>query len=168
MNTCKSYLEQIKIDLSFEQIRQMSVYKFKKLVKQKTQEAAFEYLIKKKNGQTKIQDVQYSKLEIQEYLLEGNSNTEISKLIYKCRGKTLDIKTHKSWKYDDKLCVGCQANLETENELLICEGYCEENEVPDNAISYNLVFSESAKEMIQVAKVIKRRLKVKERLLDNG
>ena len=59
VNTCKSYLEQIKIDLSFEQIRQMSLYKFKKLVKQKTQEAAFEYLIKKKNGQTKIQ-VQYS------------------------------------------------------------------------------------------------------------
>ena len=64
--------------------------------------------------------------------------------------------------------MGCQANLETENELLICEGYCEENIVPDNAISYNLVFSESAKEMIQVAKVIKRRLKVRERLLDNG
>ena len=39
--------------------------------------AAFECLIKKKNGQTKIQDVEYSKLEIQEYLLEGNSNTDI-------------------------------------------------------------------------------------------
>ena len=33
-------------------------------------------------------------------------------------------------------CV-CQSNLETENELLICEGYCEENEVLDNAKSYN-------------------------------
>ena len=168
VNTCKSYLEQIKIDLSFEQIRQMSVYKFKKLVKQKIQEAAFEYLIKKKNGQTKIQDVQYSKLEIQEYLLEGNSNTEISKLICKCRGKTLDIKKLGSWKYDDKLCVARQANLETENELLICEGYCEENEVPDNAISYNLVFSDSPKEIIKVAKVMKWRLNVREQLLDNG
>jgi hypothetical protein len=89
----------------------MSVYKFKKLVKQKTIEAAFEYLIKKKNSQTKIKDIQYSKLEIQEYLLEGNQNTEISKLIYKCRGKTLDIKTHKSWKYGDKFCVGCKLNV---------------------------------------------------------
>ena len=79
VNTCKSYLETLKIDLSFEQIRQMSVYKFKKLVKQKTIEAAFEYLIKQKNSQTKFKDIQYSKLEIQEYLLEGNQNTEISK-----------------------------------------------------------------------------------------
>ena len=69
----------------------MSVYKLKKLVKQKTLEAAFEYLIKKKNSQTKIQDLQYTKLEIQEHLLEGNANTEISEIIYKCRGKKLDI-----------------------------------------------------------------------------
>ena len=85
--------------------------KFKKLVKQKNLEAAFEYLIKKKNSRTKIQDLQYSKLEIQEYLLEGSANTEISKIIYKCRGKTLYIKTHKSWKYDDKLCLGCQSRV---------------------------------------------------------
>ena len=42
----------------------MSVYKFKKLVKQKIVIAAFEYLIKKKISQTKIQDSQYSNLDI--------------------------------------------------------------------------------------------------------
>ena len=52
--------------------------------------------------------------------------------------------------------------METENEQLVCEGYCEENEVLDLALSYNLVFSESAKEIIKVAKVNKRRVKVRE------
>ena len=77
--------------------------------------------------------------------------------IYKCRGKTLDLKTHKSWKYDDKLCLGCKYNVDTENKLLVCEGYCEENEVLDDALPYDLVFSESVKDMLKVAKVIKKR-----------
>ena len=160
-------MQTLKIDLTFEEIRQMSVYKFKKLAKQKASEAAFEYLTKKKNSQSKIKDLQYSHLEIQEYLLEGNENTEISKLIYKCRGKTLDIKTHKSWKYEDKLCVGCKTNVETENELLSCDGFGNEEEDQDT-LSYNLVFSESVSDRIRVAKIIKKRIKTRQAILDNG
>ena len=59
----------------------------------------------------------------------------VSKLIHKCRGKTLDIKTHKFWKYNDKLCVGCQADVETETEIFVCDGYCEENEVIVDTLS---------------------------------
>ena len=167
VDTCKKYLQTLKIDLTFEEIRQMSVYKFKKLVKQKTSEAAFEYLIKKKNSQSKIKDLEYRHLEIQEYLLEGNENTEVSKLIYKCRGKTLDIKTHKSWKYEDKLCVGCKTNVETENELLACDGFGNEEEDQDT-LSYNLVFSELVSDRIRVAKIIKKRIKTRQAILDNG
>ena len=84
--------------LSFEDIGKMSTYTFKKIVKEKVIQAGFQYLMEKKNEpgkQTKIAHLQYSKLELQEYLLDVNKNTEISKRIYKARGKNLDIKTHK-------------------------------------------------------------------------
>ena len=64
---------------------------------------------------------------MQEYLLEGNKNIQISKLIFKARGKTLDIKTYKKWKYDDDLCVGCGVNVETVDEILTCTGYSDKN-----------------------------------------
>ena len=57
---------------------------------------------------------------MQEYLLDGNENLELSKLIYKARGRTLEIKAHKKWRYEDNLCVGCGINDETEEELLSC------------------------------------------------
>ena len=60
------------------------------------------------------------------------------------------------------------ANVEPETKLLVCKGFCEENEVVDDALTYSLLFSESVKEMMKVAKVIKRRLKVRESILDNG
>ena len=43
-----------------------------------------------------------------------------------------------------------------------------EHEVLDDALTYSLVFSESVKEMMKVAKVIKRIFKVRESILDNG
>ena len=105
---------------------------------------------------------------IQEYLLEGNFNTELSKVIFKMRGKTLEIKDHKKWKYDDNLCVGCSTNIETENELLSCPGYCEKDEEINENLSYNVVFGDSVTEMVRVAKEIRKRLKVREKLMEAG
>ena len=36
---------------------------------------------------------------MQEYLADCDRNMDISKLIFEARGKTLDIKLHKKWKY---------------------------------------------------------------------
>jgi hypothetical protein len=64
-------------------------------------------MIDEKNKQSKICDIKYNSLEIQEYFMKENKNTEISQVIFKLRGNTLDIKTQKKWKYEDDLCVGC-------------------------------------------------------------
>lgn len=171
VQTCQKYLETLEINMTFEEIKQMSEFKFKKMVKQKTMIAAFKYLIEQKNKpgkHTKIKNIEYKQLGIQEYLLEGNFNTELSKVIFKMRGKTLEIKDHKKWKYDDNLCVGCSTNIETENELLSCPGYCEKDEKIDENLSYNVVFGDSVTEMVRVAKEIRKRLKVREKLMEAG
>ena len=66
----------------------MSKHKFKNLVNEKTTEAGFKYL-EEKAKQSKILNLQYSKLEMQEYLCEENRNKEVAKVIYKARGKSL-------------------------------------------------------------------------------
>jgi hypothetical protein len=50
--------------LTFEEIGQMSKFRFKSLFKEKTKEAAFKYLLEEKSKQTNILDLQYNKLEI--------------------------------------------------------------------------------------------------------
>ena len=101
VQTCQKYLDTLDIKMTFDTIKKMSEYKFKKIVKEKTLQAAFKYLMEQKNTpgkHTKINNIEYKQLSMQEYLLEENYNTEISKLIFKIRGKTLDIKEHKKWK----------------------------------------------------------------------
>ena len=122
--TCEKYLDKLGLNLTFEEIGLMSKGTFTKLVKEKTLEAGFKYLIEEKNKQTKISHLAYSKLEMQEYFLsDGNKNTGLSKLVFKARGRTLEIKSHKRWKFDDYVCVGCGKNEETEEEFVSCPGF---------------------------------------------
>ena len=59
------------------------------------------------------------------------------------RGKTLDIKEHKKWKYENNLCVGCGEKSESEIELLTCPGLCERKEENSENLSYSLVFGDN-------------------------
>ena len=135
VQTCQKYLKTINIHLSFEEMskyrfKKYVKYSFKKYVKTQTKEAAFKHLIeqnKTKTGKhTKMVNLNYSELCIQEYLLEGYSSTEISKLIFKSKSRNVNIKKTKdgNMKY---LCVGCKEKSESENELLSCPGFSESN-----------------------------------------
>ena len=61
VKTCLNYLESLDIKMSFEDIGKMSNSKFKQIVKQKTEEAGFKYLIKEKMKQKN-----YNSLSMQE------------------------------------------------------------------------------------------------------
>ena len=132
-------------------------------MKSKTHEAAFSYLLTEKNKQTKISHIQYSDLRMQEYLLEGIKNTEMSK----ARGMCLDLKTHKTWKYKDEICVRCEQHSETGDLFLYCSGYGEakqDKEIKD--MQYNIFCYGSSSDMHLLAKVISRRLKIREKMLE--
>ena len=158
--TCQKYLKTLEIDLSFEEIAKMTKYNFKKILKEKATIAAFKYLKNEQMKQKKILDIQYSKLQMQEYLADGDRNTDISKLIFKARGKTLDIKLQKKWKYDDKLCSGCKINEESGEEILACDSFGQNTE----KVVYSGFYSSSVDEQVQVAKVMSRKLKVRQKI----
>ena len=160
VQTCMKYLKTLDISLNFEEIQKLSDRKFKMLLKEKLKVAAFKYLTKEQSKQKKIMDIQYNKLEIQEYLLCGDRDINISRLIFKARGLTLDIKTQKKWKYSDRLCSGCQLNDESGEEILFCKSFGENIQ----NISYSWFYRESVGDQISVAKIMMKKLKAREKL----
>ena len=154
--------------MSFSEIEAMSTWRFKKIVKEKTNLAAFTFLMGKKNEpnkQTKITNLKYEKLEMQDYFLDGNFNTQVSKVIYKARTQSLDIKTHKRWKYDDDICVACHERKETIEELLTCTYLSDTNEETNNLCSDWLI-SGSGRQMYQVGQILAKRLKAREKIIE--
>ena len=173
VQTCKKYLQVLNINLSFEEIAKLTKYQFKKIVKEKTTLAAFKYLIEKKdkpdkNGKMKrMSCIYYEKLELQHYLLDGNKNINISKFICKARSKTLDLKTHKKWKYENIHCIGCKVNDESGDEVLHCESFGS-YKIGEAKPNYNWFYSDSVNDMIYCAKIMMTRLKVRNSMLENG
>ena len=160
--TCKKYMKTLNFEITFEEIEKMSKFSFKKLLKEKIQYAAFSYLEEQKTKQKKIKDIVYSKLEMQEYLVDGDRQTNVSKMIYKARGRTLDIKLHQKWKYSDTLCSGCQVNEESGEEILRCESFGEN----EQKISYSWFYSSLVSEQISAGKVMMKKLKAKDKIVE--
>ena len=158
--TCKKYLETLDINLTFEEIAKLSKFKFNKLLKEKIEIAAFTYLKKQQSKQEKIKEIYYSKLEIQEYFKHGDRNPNIAKIIYQARGQMLDIKMHKKWKFEDKLCSGCNLEKETGEEILRCEIF---GGNPEKLV-YSMFFSGLLSEQVCVGKLMLEKLKVRKKI----
>ena len=156
MFTCKKYLETLNINLTFDEIAKMSKFNFNKISKERMKIATFSYLQNQQSKQEKIKEIEYSKLEIQEYLIHGDRNPKVSKLIYQARGQILDIKMQKKWKFDDKLCSGCNLKEESGQEILDCKNLGGNTE----NLSYNMFFSEQ----LAVGNSLMKKLKMREKL----
>ena len=72
----------------------MSKNQFKKWVKFRIEKAAFKYLIKEKEKQSKIQHITYSKLEIQNYLKSKLFSNDEIEILSKLRSQTINLKAN--------------------------------------------------------------------------
>ena len=166
VRNCEKYLNSLDLKLSFKEISEMSKFRFTKLVKEKISVAAFNYLIAEKNKQTKIAHIKYSGLEMQEYLMDGDVNVDVSKFILKARSKTLDIKSQRKWKYDDTSCSGCNVREETGDEILSCWYYGEDKW--KKPIYYDMFFGDKASDMKIVGRIMMEKLKRRKEIIDDG
>ena len=65
-------------------------------------------------------------------------------------------------------CTGYSKGVKTENNLLSCPGFCERDETIIKKVPFSLVFRDSVSNMVSVAKEIRERLKVRDKILDAG
>ena len=89
-STCLKNLQDLGINLSLEEIREMSITRYSELIRIKCNESALRYLLNKRGK--KGSEIQYSELEMSEYLLP-NEKFDISeqKSVFAIRNKMTDI-----------------------------------------------------------------------------
>ena len=75
-------LKSVNIQLTFEQIKQMTKASFSRYLKDKIKTHAFQILMYEKSCQRKCFDIQYEKLELQEYILHDSLSIQQKKLLF--------------------------------------------------------------------------------------
>ena len=117
------------------------------------------YLKGQQLKQKNIRDIHYEKLTMQSYFF-GRS-VEVSRIIFKARGKCLNIKMQQRWKYDDVLCIGCKSKEETGEEILQCKEFGEIK--PE--LKYEMFFENEEKQIL-VGQEISKRLRERKKMLE--
>ena len=168
MKSCEEYLTILDIKLSYREIEEMSEWTFKKLVKVKTEAAGLKYLQAQIKKQTKASNIEYCELRIQEYFIGGLCNKNLSKLIFKARSQSLDIKTQQKWKYADSICIGCKIQVESGEEILLCEKLNNENRLADIPITYDWFYGNGVCDIVIVGKLLDKGMKERQKILENG
>ena len=107
-------------------------------------------------------------MTIQEYFVNGHCGKKLSKLIFKARSQTLDIKMQQKWKYADKICIGCKKREESCDEILLCEKLNNQNRVADNPIDINRFFKNTVTDIVKVGLVLENGLKERDKILEAG
>ena len=93
VNLVENDKQLLKINLGDEEIAKMSKFTFKKFVKKVIAEGAFAYLMKIKETHSKLKDLKYKKLEMQNYIKSDNNLTVDEKcLLFQFRVRQTDVK----------------------------------------------------------------------------
>ena len=120
-------------ELTFQEISEMSLYSIKKLVKEKTRDAALQELNMRKSVLTKIAPLQYNTLTIQRYLLKPTSNRH-KRVEFRWRTRMTKV----GWNYGLKSkCPLCNEEDDTQEHLLICNQL--NNHIDSHNASRNII-----------------------------
>ena len=149
VSTCKSDLNEMKIELSFQEIKAMSKESFTKMIKCKIPEIALKYLLEKRGSKGK--EIVYKKLEMAEYLMpyETRLKIEDKRKLFSLRNRMIDIgnnfgKTEK--------CSKCKTKEDMEHIF-----YCEYWSKQENDIPYEKVYNGNLNEQIDILRIFEKK-----------
>ena len=118
----KQDLKMLNIDLSFDTIKNMTKFSFKKIVKNKIKQATFNFLMQKEEGHSKLNNLKYKELVMQPYFKSTKLNTSQVKQLFRFRTRMSNVKANFKFKYSKSgyLCPLSCGEFEDDQHLLKC------------------------------------------------
>ena len=110
----------LNLDMSDEEIEEISKNKFKKIVETKIDIFALQQLNALKSKHSKSQYLQSSSFKTAGYLIDDRFSKSESQLLFKLRSKTLNVKQNFENQHSNNLCETCMLFPETQSHLLQC------------------------------------------------
>ena len=125
-------LEEFKMEEELEWIGSRSKLTFKNIVKIQARELAFDWLMKKKESHTKMTNLSYSTLEMQEYFKDSKITVVQAKILFRVRTRMEQFGENFKGGRDTKPCPVCEASKDTHSHSFQCSVIKENIEVNGN------------------------------------
>ena len=157
----------LNIQMSFEEIADIPKEAFKKLVKEKVQKSALEYLKQLQLTHSKSENLNYDDLNLQGYLKSGTSTMTIKEKLFcfAARSRMVDVKCNKLYGQIHLKCrLGCDA-METQNHLLNCDALSDSNIVKEIP-KYSDLIGKDVHKMETISKILQAKFKLLKELYE--
>ena len=113
-------LEDLEIEINLEKMKNMSKYTFKNMVKKKVLEKALEFLLEMKERHSKMKNLNYTSIEMQQYLKEKDISTSQAKTIFRFRTRMEKFSDNFKGGGPTKLCPVCISSTDTQSHSFSC------------------------------------------------
>ena len=118
--TVQQDLEDFKMNLSLEEMKGKSEWSFKRLVKTKSNEYALNHLLKMKQKHSKMDNLEYEELKMQNYLKDGIISVKEAQNLFKYRTKVARFKENFKNNYVEMGCPMCLGQPDTQAHCVQC------------------------------------------------
>ena len=152
--------------LTIEDFKQTSKYKMKQIVRKAVKTAALKYLNEAKSGMSKLSNLKYEELKMQDYLVNENMSNRHKQLAFKLRTRM--------GRFDRNIgekgpCLTCQSpgTEDSQEHHLTCLKILEM--CPDigiQRVKYMDIFSDEIMKIKQVIEVLDKTIRKREAFLD--
>ena len=116
----KTDLEEFGIDVDLHWITSKSKLVFKKIVKTQARELALQNLLRKKEHHSKMINLSYTSLEMQEYLMDPKISINQAKTIFRIRTRMEKFGENFKCGQPTKPCPLCQESTDTQSHSFQC------------------------------------------------
>ena len=146
----------LKLSLTFDQIRMIPKEQFNKIVKEKVKMKSFELLTNIQATHSKTKNIVYKKLCLQTYLGPDSSlSIKEKSMLFAARSRMLDVKANFKVGKTDLRCRKCLKEEETQRHLLDCSELLDNSViVGSNIPKYEDLFSADADKVKVIGRIL--------------
>ena len=140
----------------------------KKIVKAAVKQAALNYLLKKKDGLSKLKDLEYTELKMQNYLLGDDLNTRHKKLAFMLRTRMTNLTNNIGMKNICFLCKEVGSEDSQTHVLMNCSVLKKEcPQLRQTSVKYEDIFSSDSGTVGEAVKICEISLRKRLELLES-
>ena len=154
-------IEHLELKLDLEDIKSMTKSRFKKIVKEKSQQKALNYLLRKKESRNsdhaKGKHLIYKDMKMADYLYPSDMVISIDekKWPMKCRLEDIDIGCNFRWKNKNIYCNFCISTEMDQEHLLSCKYLIGKNEIVTYIPDYQDLLLEDIDAQVYTSRIMK-------------
>jgi len=163
-------LEDLDINISFDQISKMKKSEYMKIIKEKVEIKALKELEEIKDTHTKVKHIKNMKMKMEKYLSPTSIviTQEERELIFKMRCRVTETKMNMKHKYETHECDVCGQENETQEHILKCSEIIKlNNKLKNSKIpNYTKLFNGKVSAQLEIARIFKQNMKIKQSITE--